>query len=171
MMIDVIKTLREGDIYRWNYRDPNTDNSPYGSYHCCSRIAIVYRGRIHDTYWQIGQSFNGGRSFGPNELSKLELTRLGNLSELEVAKEYQADYYDDADIVDINHANSPRDNFYLRKGAKRSQNKMLAVARQRLAEAESDWHTAARRMEELRKTISSIEGGATDLYVSSWRTR
>lgn len=168
-MIDTIETLREGDVYRWGYRDPNTKHGAWGDYHCCSRIAIVSRGRLRDTYWQIGTSFNECRSFGLEDLPKLELTFIANLADLEPAKEYQADYYDDADIVNLNHSNHPSGNFYLRKGAKRSQDKMLAVARQRLAEAEADERTAVRRRTEISQIIDQIEAGTMDGYIPSWR--
>jgi hypothetical protein len=63
-MNDVIESLQEGDIYRWSYRDPNTDNRSYGSYHCCSLIAVVKNGRLRDTYWADA---GDGRSFGASE--------------------------------------------------------------------------------------------------------
>jgi hypothetical protein len=169
MMSDVIEALREGDVYRWRYRDPKADGHPYGSYHCCSCIAIVQRGTLKDTFWQIGGSFSDGRSFALEDLHKLELTLLGNLSHLVLAKEYEADYYDDADIVDLNHSNSTRGNFYLRNGAKRSRGKMEAVARQRLAEAESDLHTAQRRMDEINQIIARMMAGEMVSYIPSWR--
>ena len=167
-MSDVIETLQEGDVYRWRYRDPKTNDRPYGDYHCCSCIGIVHNGRLRDTFWQIGMSFSDGRSFGPDDLSKLELTRLANLSDLISAKEYEADYYDDSDIVDLNHSNSTRGNFYLRKGAKRSRDKMEAVARQRFAEAEADFHTARRRMDEIGKIIDRLEAGEMVSHIPSW---
>lgn len=168
-MTDVIEQLREGDIFRWSYRDPNTDSRQYGSYHCCSRIAVVKNGLLRDTYWGA-YAGSDGRSFGQDDIHKLDLTFVANLRDLEVAAEYQADYYDDADIINLNHSNSTRGNFYLRKGAVRSQDKMLAVARQRMAEAESDWHTAARRMEEIRGIIDKIEAGEKVAYIPSWRS-
>lgn len=164
-MTDVIADFREGDVYRWTFRDPDTDNRQYGSYHCCSRIAVVHRGRLRDTYWQIGDSFSEGRSFGVEDLPKLELTRLGNLSELLPAKEYEADYYDDADIVNLNHSNSTRGNFYLRKGARRSREKMLEVARYNLERSTANERSAARLSEELRETISKLEADQLVLYI------
>jgi hypothetical protein len=167
-MSDVIDALSEGDIYRWSYTDPSTDNRSWGSYHCCSRIAIVDRGRLRDTYWQVGGSFpSDGRSFCLNDLPKLELTRLGNLADFEKAPEYQADYYDDADILNLNHANSTRGNFYLRKGASRSQQKMLAVSRSNLERSLADERNAVRRTEELRAAIAKIKAGEIDGYIPS----
>lgn len=165
-MSNFIDQIREGDIYRWHYRDPNADNRCWGTYHCCSRIGIVKNGRLRDTYWQIGDSFpHDGRSFGMDELPKLHLVREGNLADLDKASEYQADYYADTDIVNLNHANSTRGNFYLRKGAKRSAEKMLEVARRKLERSELDERSAARRSEELRQAISRIEAGETEVYL------
>lgn len=166
-MSDVIEALKEGDVFRWSYSDPNIQDRPWGSYHCCSRIAVVRGGMLRDTYWIGGDN----RSFGLDDLPRLELKRLGNLSELEPHMEYDADYYDDADIVDLNHANSTRGNFYIRKGAVRSSAKMLATARSRLEQALSDERTAARRAAELRAIVSGIETGEElPSYIPSWRS-
>lgn len=147
---------REGDIFRWAYREPGDDRQ-WGRYHCCSRIAIVDAyGRLRDTYWSWGRD---GRIFTHKDLPALELTYLGNLADLEKVPEHLADYYDDADIVDLNHANSPRGNFYIRKGAARSAKKMLESARYQLEKSVSDERTAARRSEQLRETIARIESG------------
>lgn len=166
-MTDVIEGLNEGDIFRWNYRDPNTNNGNYGDYHCCSRIAIVKNGLLRDTFWQIGESFSDGRSFGIEALSKLELTRVANMSELVPAKEYEADYYDDADIVNLNHSNSTRGNFYLRKGAVRSREKMLEAARNNLDRSTANERSAARLSEELREVISKLEADQMVFYIPS----
>jgi hypothetical protein len=160
-MDDVMEKLREGDVYRWRYRAPGDDRA-YGRYHCCSCIAIVDKdGNLRDTFWASGSD---GRRFRPEDLPLLELTRLANLSELEKAGEHEADYYDDADIVDLNHSNSSRGNFYLRKGAKRSAAKMLESARHKLERAVSDEKMAAQRAALLRVTIAKIEAGSTDMY-------
>jgi hypothetical protein len=162
-MTDVIEDLREGDIYRWSYRDPNVDLRQYGTYHCCSRIAVVKNGRLRDTYWGLSAG-SDGRSFGVDDLPKLELTFVANFSDLEPAKEYQGDYYADEDIVNLNHANSSGGNFYLRKGAKRSKAKMLEAARYHLERAEATERSAASRAKGLREAIARIEAGEIDVY-------
>lgn len=44
-------------------------------------------------------------------------------------------------------------------------------ARQRFAEAESDFHTARRRMDEIGKIIDRIVAvGETDMHIPSWRS-
>lgn len=165
-MTDTIETLREGDIYRWTYRDPSTDNRAYGTYHCCSRIAVVTRGRLRDTYWgSSGGSDN--RSFGVEDLPKIELSLVANFADLHPAREYEADYYDDAVIVDLNHSNSPRGNFYLRKGAVRSPQKMLTVAKQNLERSLEAERNAAYRARELREIIAKLEAGDASMHIPS----
>lgn len=164
-MSDVIDLPKEGDVFQWRYADPDADDRPWGDYHCCSRIGIFHEGRIRDTYWQIGVSFSSGRSFGVEDFPKLILQFRGNLSDFEKRPEYDADYYDDADFLDLNHANSTRGNFYLRKGAKRSTEKMLTVARRKLEKAQSDERYAISRAEDARKVIAKIEAGETDVYL------
>lgn len=160
-MTDVIDTLREGDVYRWSYREPGDDRN-YGRYHCCSRIAVVRGGRLRDTFWSYG---GDGRSFGLDDLPKLELTFLANMADLELVEEYRADYYDDSDIIDLNHSNSTRGNFFLRKGAKRSASKMLTVAKKKLEQADSAERMAKLRIKELRATIAKIEAGEIEIYL------
>lgn len=97
-MTEVVEKLTDGDVYRWRYRETKNPGL-YGDYHCCSCIAVVHRERLRDTFWQIGMNFNDGRSFGIDDLPRLNLELVGNMADLVSAKEYEADYYDDADIV------------------------------------------------------------------------
>jgi len=164
--MDVVEDLREGDVYRWSYRESGDDRA-WGRYHCCSCIAIVHHGRLRDTYWQIGNSFSEGKSFGPEDLGRLNLTRIANMDDLKKAQEYEADYYDDADIVNLNHANSTRGNFYLRKGALRSKIKMLEVARRNLELSQENERSAARLSKELAEAIARILDGEVNFYIPS----
>lgn len=160
-MADVIEQSREGDIYRWSFREPG-DDAAWGRYHCRSRIGIVHNGRLNDTYWQIGDNFGNGCSFDIRDgLHEIDLTFIANMSDLDKANEYEADYYDAADIVNLNHPNSTRGNFYLRKGAKRSAAKMLEVATRKLLQEQSNQRLASLRSHDLRETIAKIEAGET----------
>lgn len=159
-MTAVMEKLREGDVYRWYYREPGDDRS-YGRYHCCSNIAIVKGGVLCDTYWSFGSD---GRRFGPERLTELNLERLGNLDGLIKAPEWQADYYHDADIVNLNHSNSSKGNFYLRFGAVRNTEKMLASAKHKLERAESDKRMAEWSIERLNEAIAKIKAGETEIH-------
>lgn len=149
----------EGDVFRWSYKDEGPeDRSPYRRYHCCSMIGIVAaNGRMYDTYWSTRSQDD--RSFGPDDRERLKLTYLGNMNDFDRRSEGERDYYDDADIMDLNHSNSSRNNFYIRKGAKRSRKKMLAYARERLKKAESDERWARERAQRHRETIARIQAG------------
>ncbi|RZN19498.1 hypothetical protein [Bradyrhizobium sp. Leo121] len=158
-----IDAMREGDIFRWSYRNPNASHGVYSGYHCCSRIAVFTNGLLRDTYWGLGCI--DGRWFSGDAIRALDLEFVGNFADLKPANEHMADYFDDADIVDLNHSNSTRGNFYLRKGAVRSKAKMLEVARYRLDQSLSAERTAAWKSEQLRETIARIEAGETELFI------
>lgn len=158
--------MKERDVYRWAYRAPGDDRD-WGRYHCCSQIGFFLNGQLRDTYWMYGEKYQGGagRSFPPEFFPKLTLTFVANLDDLEPAKEYQAEYYDDADIANLNHANSSSGNFYIRKGAKRSAAKMIATARAKMEQAISDAKYAVRRSGEMKEIIAKIEAGDTSVYL------
>lgn len=159
--MNVIDKMKEGDIFRWRYRE-GTKHGDY-AYHCCSNIAVFKNGRLRDTYWHGYATSSDGRSWMADECHKLDLTFLANESDLEPAQAYQAEYYDHADIVNITHANGG--SFYLRKGAVRSQAKMLESARYKLEKSESDKQMAEWRSERLREAIAKIEAGDTTAHI------
>jgi hypothetical protein len=149
--------IRNGDIFRWRYADENPgDNAPYRRYHCKSQIAIAKNGRLMDTYW--GGSSDHWWTYGEAP-SKLVLTFLGNLADLEPKEPYMAEYYDAADCVDISHPNSSRGNFYVRKGAKRSEQKMREVIAYKIGKEESAIRVAGWHIETLKKELAKIESG------------
>lgn len=152
--------LREGDVYRWSYVEDG-DDRPWGRYHCKSQIGIVSDGRLRDTYWHSGSDI----TFGSDDLSRIKLTFLGNLNDLEKCDESNRDYYDDADIVNLNHPNSTKGNFYIRKGAQRSATKMMETAKYLLEKAESDMRSAERSRDRALASIAKIESGDTAGYI------
>lgn len=162
-MLETVTQPKDNDVFDWSY--PSADARPWGDYHCCSRIGIFRKGRLYDTYWQIGESFHNGRSFSAEDIGpKIDVIFRGNLADYERVPEYQADYYAAADILDLNHPNSTRGNFYLRRGAVRSIEKMLAVARARLEKSEAEERYAASCSVRCRETLAKIEAGDTTVY-------
>lgn len=157
--------LSEGDIYRWSYAEPGDDRT-WGRYHCKSQIAVVSGGRLRDTYWQVGGSFGSDScSFGSEDFHRLNLTFLGNLNDLEKRNEADAAYYDSDDVVNLNHANSSKNNFYIRKGAKRSAAKMMESANRLLEEAKSDIRCAEHARDRALANIARIQSGDTSGYL------
>lgn len=126
--------MKDGDVFRWSYKDPKPDWSNV-SYWAKSRIGIVKGDFIFDTYWG---SSGGNAVWDFKEAnSLLNLDFLANMADLEKVDEHRLIYYADADVVNLNHANSSKGNAYIRKGAKRSPEKMLEVVRHNIERANS----------------------------------
>lgn len=152
-------TIKHGDIFRWRYKDEKLEHlGPWRRYHCKSQIAVAKGGLLIDTYWGGSASDSTHWTYAEAE-RQLNLTLLGNFADLDKRPEYHAAYYDAADIVDINHPNSSRGNFYVRKGAQRSRDKMRAVLAERIADAERDIASAQSRLDRHRQALSDTEGG------------
>ena len=94
--------MRDGDIYRWLWKDEakRNDFGGFGAYHCYSQIAVAKAGRLFDTYWS-----DHSKSLDPDQI---ELTLLGNSNEMTEIRQYDICYYDRADIVDTRHSNNSR---------------------------------------------------------------
>lgn len=159
--------INDGDVFRWAYKDEKADDRrQYSRYHCKSRIAIAENGWLIDTFW--GRRGDGSAAWPYAEAeTALVLERLGNMAELERRPEYAAAYYDDADCVDLNHSNSSRDNFYIRKGAVRSKEKMRAVVLERMTDTERSIGAAERKLSLLRERLHNIDSGVPldDIYL------
>ena len=155
-------TIKEGDIFHWRYRDEKR-HSDYLSYWAKSRIAVATLMYLNDTF----SDYSNPDWTHSEAREKLILARIGNFAVLERQPEYMADYYDDRDIVNINHSNSSRGNFYIRKGAKRSPDKMIETLDYKITRAESEIVCAQRLIERLRDTKQKIMFGETldKLYV------
>jgi len=126
-MTDTTPAMREGDIYRWRWADPerDADCGPFRSYHCLSQLAVVRSGKLTDTYWPG----TGNHVLDP---AKVTLTFIGNIADLVEIRAYDIPYYRREDIVDMRHANNSYGPIYLRKGAQKDADTMLARAAHRV---------------------------------------
>lgn len=125
--------MKEGDIFHWQYL---TDTSSM-DYWCCSRIGIVKSdGWLHDTYW--GSQDN--RKFAIKDIGvKISVDFIANINDLEPVSRGTFVFYDTKDIVDISHSNSHCDDgCYLRKGAKKSLEKMKKLLRLQIEHDEKE---------------------------------
>lgn len=129
-----------GDIYRWSWNDNEYDKRKHqissGTlYWCCSKIGIVDEDYLVDTYW--GNTSDNKFFSKEKALEILDLTYVGNMNDLIEADPKQRAYYLDEDCVDLNHPNSSRGNFYIRKGAKKNLYKMKRVLQREIRDKES----------------------------------
>ena len=151
-----LMSWRDGDIYFWSWKQP-AEHMPY---HCCARKAIVRGKYLVDTFWS---SPSDGRSWTQEQaLERLHLEYKGNFDELEHVQDYLAQYYEPADLVNLNHPNSSRDNLHLRKAAKRSKEKMLAAANYKIERSISEISMAEDRIKRLEAEKIKINDGKLD---------
>lgn len=157
MNTDTIE-IKDGDIFRWCYRDQKPEDlGPWKRYHCKSQIAIAKDGWLVDTYWScMSDSTKWKYAEAP---AKLRLAYLGNFADLDHQQEYMAEYYDDEDCVDLNHPNSSKGNFFIRKGARRSERKMRDMIAHKIEKEESLIRVSTWRIESLRKELAKLDSG------------
>lgn len=148
--------LREGDIFRWRWADPARDQpGDWGPYHCYSRIARVRNGRLFDTYWQA----SGETEIDP---AKVTLEFVANAADLIDLRSGDIPYYRREDVVDLRHANSMRDNVFLRKGAKRDADAMMARLEELREQSNREIRFANERLEQLLRDEMRIAAGETE---------
>lgn len=146
--------MREGDIYRWKWADPECDNcAPYGDYHCKSQIAVFEGGKLFDTFWGSGPTDN-------SYLQKKDvvLTLLGNRNDFEVLSDRE-EFYDPADLIVMRHPNNNRAKTLVKRGASRSKKKMQEVLRDKKAEAEQRIRSAESVLLHLAVAEYNLENG------------
>lgn len=128
------KQWREGDIVLWRFTkdelERRNDRHNNGTtYWCCSRIAIFKKDRFWDTYWHDSGS---NKNFHPDDIGKTHLVDfVANFDELDhipndndyLIEKYNKMYLRE-DIVNLNHSNDSRGNFYIRKNAQKNIEKM-----------------------------------------------
>lgn len=147
-------SIQEGDIYhwRWNRPDEDIDYGSYGSYHCCSQMAVVRNGRLMDTYWH-------GFDNKVLDPAKVTLAFLGNTADLVEIRPCEVAYYRREDIVDMRHSNNSHGPIYRRKRAERDAATMLELVEHRLECSRREIDFAQRRIEQLTKDAEKIRAG------------
>lgn len=162
--------IKVKDVYSFRYNQSERDRLGYSANHCfeSTLVAREVGGQMMlvDTFWGI----NGdGRSFTPTDAKKLgTLTFYVNLSDLEPIKEYEREYYDDEDLFRISeqHACVPSCiHHFKRKGAERSNKKMLSVINEKIREEKKKIDYAVDALQRLAQTKQKIEEGETSVYL------
>lgn len=153
--LEDVLSWNEGDIYFWRWKD--TDRARTSPYHCCSCIAVIESGFLRDTYW--GNSSDGRNWTQERAVADLDLTFKGNLNDLEAIKSYELPYYEEADTVDMRHANSSHAEVYRRKGSQRSKARTLAHIQYAREKEESAKRMAEWALDRLAKVEASVLAG------------
>tara|TARA_R110000782_G_scaffold256111_1_gene345001 strand:- start:1098 stop:1634 length:537 start_codon:yes stop_codon:yes gene_type:complete len=156
--------MKNGDIFQWSYNEEHIKNiGGYTSttYWCCSRIGVFNDGYLRDTFWSSGSS---DKSFSVESIkNKLEVKFLSNEDDLVKSDPSMRAYYLDEDCVDLNHSNSTRGNFYIRKGAVKNLEKMERILRREKADHQYSIKSTLRSIELLEKELKNV---TEDTFVS-----
>lgn len=143
--MNTLNNWKDGDVYRWSYNDIEYDKRKdyHDMYWCCSRIGIVRKTLLVDTYWSGSDS---SRSFGQDDvLTKLDVEYLGNIKDYVSCNKYDQAMYADNDFLDISHANSGNQCF-LKIGAIKSKDKMIKIVKRNALKLQADVERAKRSL-------------------------
>jgi hypothetical protein len=158
------------DVFNFRYFDRGASN------HCFDGQLIVKKGEnggfiLMDTYWSSKHDGferwgDYSRCFSPEDaLKRGELTFVCNLDEVEEIREGDCAYYADEDVFNLSYQHGCYKYFVKRKGAERSQAKMIETAKDKIKEAEYTLASTLRTLERLRETLAKIEAGDTTQYI------
>jgi len=155
--------MKKGDIYRWSYNqsyiEKNQIKIDAGTlYWCSSRIGVIDTDKSNlwlvDTYWGSGSHC---KIFNDERIDEiLDIVFVANFEDLEKAIPISRAYYLDDDCVDLNHPNSSSGNFYLRKGAKKSIEKMTKVIARKKHDLEISIKSELRTIKSLEKDLLDV---------------
>lgn len=160
--------IRPNDVFRFRYHEDEKREWGWdGRYHCFDgtlKADVRDDGSItlRDTFWGDSTS----RCFTPEEAQqKGALTFVCNLDEVDPIKEHNTVYYDDEDVFTLYIHSGYQNEYYLRRGAERSPEKMRAVLMQQEESAKLAISSAERDLETIAHKRQLLEEGDTSFYL------
>ena len=165
----ILNKLKEYDIYRarWKVREWADQKD-----HCFEGLLVALKDndnqiRFYDTYWGICN--RSGKSFNPKEVQELfDIKFYCNLDELEEKSKYQTDYYDDDDIYYLHNQHACMEScrsYYVKKGTKKSKQKILSVINKKIIEAEHTIESAITDIERYSEKKIEVQNGDLSIYL------
>lgn len=161
--------FKDGDIVIWSYSDSklktmDLERQAGTLYWCNSQIAIFKSGFFIDTYWGLSGEC---KKISFEEIGKnIDVKYIANMSDLDNKQESERAYYADRDCVNLNHANNTRGNFYIRKGAKKSLDKMRKIALRDIKNLESEIDYKKSQLRAKKHELSEIDIDSR-IYIAS----
>jgi hypothetical protein len=154
------------DVYSFSYNEEFRKNHSGDLYWCFDGQLVVKRKAgdelyLEDTYW-----ISENRKFTLKEAQeKGNLTFKCNLDEVEELNEHNLCYYDDNDIIDLSYQHHCYTRYVLRKGATRSKEKMLSIAKEKIDNAQHKIEYAKGEIKRINETIEKINNGDLNVYL------
>lgn len=128
--------LREGDVYRWFYKDHDqyVKNNRSTAYWCMDNQCVVVKGQLYDTYWCYWDK-EGVKVTGSNckwvDPDKVDLEFICNTNEIKYIDKWKLEDYDK--VYNLSYQKGYRPIYAVDKGAEVSK-KALKNKYQRLLE-------------------------------------
>lgn len=157
--------MKKNDVYQFRYNDDyrKSDSNPY---HCFDGILIVRETEEGKFFLEDTYCSHGNRRFTPDEAESLgTMTFVCNLDEVTKVSESELVYYDSSDVVVLDVHAGHRREFYLRKGATKSSEKMIRTLREKIENAEQTIRSRRESIEQWSRQIAEIESGNTEIYI------
>ena len=159
--------IREGDVFYFRYK-PEIEKKIAFPYECFDGQLVAKKytdGSIYlqDTYW--GLDYPSNRIFTPEEAKEQgTLEYRFNLNDVEKGIESDLNYYHDNDVFLFNHQHGRYSEVYVRKGAKRSKEKMLSVVNQKIKETKKKNEKLLQELIKLGELKGRIEMCDLDIH-------
>jgi len=163
------REIKENNVFDFSYK-PAVAKDIFEPRHCFDGQLLACKQKngeivLIDTYWGYGWDQYNTKFSIEKAKDKGKLTFKCNLDEVDEISQHQLKYYADDDIVNLSYQHSCYKKFALKKGAKRSKEKMLKVLNKNISDAESNIKYAERTIKRSKKKIEQIEKGDMEVYI------
>jgi len=163
--VDVME-LKLHDVYKFNYND-EWRKKIFDVNWCFDGQLIVKENcygdlYLRDTYWTSGE----GKEFTLEQaLERGVLTFICNLNDLESIEARDLNYYADEDIFDLSYQRKMNKDYYIRKGAKKSKDKMELVLNEKIKSIESNIESSIYNLEWTKEKLEKLKSGDMNIYI------
>ena len=157
-MSDQAATLREGDVYRWEYLNDleYRQNSPSTAYWCMDQKTIVVNGKLIDTYWLYMDKERIVLSSSCHQIdpAKVKLEFVCNLSDIRFINKWEKDDYDK--VYNLSRQKGCYELYAVDKGAQVSNTALRIKYQSELDKAYSEKRIAEYNIEYYSKLIKEL---------------
>jgi len=159
--------MKEKDVYRFEYNDEIIERAGgrHLAYWAFDGILIAKKKDdgliLVDTF-----SLTDSTIMTVDEAEKKgKLTFLFNLNDVEEVRYYDHQYYDDNDVYILNMQHGYDTRYYIKKGAKKSQKKMLESINDKIEETKRKINFLQDELKSLLDKKEKVESGKLDIYI------
>jgi len=158
--------MRIGDVFEFRYsQEYIKENNIFSPYHCFDGTLVANEeggGIVRvGTYWS-----GCNKTFNPDNIESMgTLTFLFNSDEVDSCSKDDFKYYDSEDVFTMSIHMGYRNNFFIKKGAKRSKDTMLEYLRSELEKQKLMQISIERDIKGIIEKIERVEEGDVDIYI------